>query len=475
MCRTRRGLQQLLCIILLFLLIGGEQNAAAFSCGRQRAGDLFYGEENIAAFSYKKQNAGDSFCREQNTSNALQAEETQPTFDLHAAGAVLIDGYTGRILYEKEASKVLPMASTTKIMTCIVALEQGDLEGFVEISPYAASMPDVQLNIQTGEQYRLEDLLFSLMLESHNDSAVAVAEQIGMVSLQQKENWVENLQTKWELKAWQVLQTAISKRASERSFEESKALVAVFSELMNQKAKEIGCEKTCFLTPNGLDAEQSVTTEKGAEIQKHSTTAAELAQIMRYCLSGSEYAARFREITQTRSAAFTDKEGKRSFSCSNYNRYLDLKEGAISGKTGFTSKAGYCYVGAVEQNGVYLIAALLACGWPPSKNWKWQDMNTLIDYGLEQYSCHLIRTITNPPSGYQIAVKTAEQKTEVLQKWKTEVAFEPFSILMRAGEELQESWYWDYRGTENGESVGAYQMRIGNTLCKSFAIRVCPE
>ena len=92
--------------------------------------------------------------------------------DLYARSAVLMDADTGRILFEKNGGEQLPMASTTKIMTLLVTLENADLEGEVAVSSYAASMPDVQLNIREGERYRLRDLCYSLMLESHNDTAV---------------------------------------------------------------------------------------------------------------------------------------------------------------------------------------------------------------------------------------------------------------------------------------------------------------
>ena len=104
--------------------------------------------------------------------------ETDP-LNLNSHAAVLLDGDTGRILYGKNEKKVLPMASTTKIMTCILALENSGLDTEVEISDRAASMPEVKLHVRKGERYRLEDLLYSLMLESHNDTAVAIAEAVG--------------------------------------------------------------------------------------------------------------------------------------------------------------------------------------------------------------------------------------------------------------------------------------------------------
>ena len=150
--------------------------------------------------------------------------------DLYARSAVLMDADTGRILFEKNGGEQLPMASTTKIMTLLVTLENADLEGEVAVSSYAASMPDVQLNIREGERYRLRDLCYSLMLESHNDTAVAIAEHVG-------------------------------------------GSVEGFASMMNQKARDLGCAHTYFITPNGLDAQDA----NGV----HSTTAADLAKIMR--------------------------------------------------------------------------------------------------------------------------------------------------------------------------------------------------
>ena len=135
---------------------------------------------------------------------------------LLAQSAVLIDGNTGRVLFGKNEDAVLPMASTTKIMTCILALENSAPDDIVKISDYAASMPDVQLNIREGETYRMEDLLYSLMLESHNDSAVAIAEYLG-------------------------------------------GSVERFADMMNQKARDIGCSNTYFVTPNGLDGTDKKT------------------------------------------------------------------------------------------------------------------------------------------------------------------------------------------------------------------------
>lgn len=283
-----------------------------------------------------------AFCILYSTGIVTLAEENSPSPpSLLSGAAVLMDGETGRVLYGKNEDTALPMASTTKIMTCILALENASLDEVVEVSDYAASMPDVQLNIRKGETYYLKDLLHSLMLESHNDSAVAIAEHVGG-----------------------------SKEA--------------FADMMNQKARDIGCTNTYFITPNGLDGTDETTGKV------HSTTAEDLAKIMRYCISQSPKKEDFLEITRAPSYTFSNIERTRSFSCINHNALLTTMEGALSGKTGFTNGAGYCYVGAVKKGEKTFIAALLACGWPPHKTYKWQDMRSLISYGNENFDYYEI-------------------------------------------------------------------------------------
>lgn len=267
---------------------------------------------------------------------AVESGGEEEQLQLYAQSAVLMDADSGRILYGKNPTEILPMASTTKIMTCILALEYGNTEELVEVSSYAASMPKVKLQVKAGEKYRLGDLLYSLMLESHNDSAVVIAEAVG--------GSVEN-----------------------------------FAAMMNQKARDIGCYDTYFITPNGLDAKVNDTG------RVHSTTAVDLARIMAYCLTDSSERERFLEITRTQGYDFTNADGTRSFHCNNHNAFLGMMKEALSGKTGFTNNAGYCYVGAVESEGRIFTVALLACGWPNNRSYKWSDMKKLALYGMERY------------------------------------------------------------------------------------------
>ena len=250
--------------------------------------------------------------------------------ELHALSAVLMDGDSGRVLYEKDGKTPLANASTTKVLTCIVALESSPGDDYVQVSRNAASQPEVRLGLQKGEQYYLEDLLYSLMLKSHNDTAVAIAEHCG-------------------------------------------GTVEGFARMLNRKAKQIGCKDTYFITPNGLDAQD----ENG----KHHTTAEDLALIMRYAIKNKT----FLHISQTRDYTFSEITGKRTFSVHNANALLDMMDGVLAGKTGYTSQAGYCYVCAWEEEGKTFVVSLLGCGWPNHKTYKWSDTKKLLSYGAYNY------------------------------------------------------------------------------------------
>lgn len=317
-----------------------------------------------------------------------RAQETRDEItasQLYAQSAVLMDADSGRILFAKNGQEERAMASTTKIMTCILALENGDLSEEITVSAEAASQPAVRLGMREGQRFRLNDLLYSLMLESHNDSAVAVAECVG-------------------------------------------GTVEGFAAMMNRKAMELGCSDTYFITPNGLDAED--------ETGKHHTTAADLARIMKCCIMDSEKKDAFLEITRTESYQFSDCDGSGSYSCSNHNSFLHMMEGALSGKTGFTADAGYCYVGALRRDDRTFIVALLACGWPNNKGYKWSDTRKLMDYALENYQYR--------------EFGTEEETVSVVVENGTAGGFpgadgvqigasaetEPFRVLLKSGEEI---------------------------------------
>lgn len=269
---------------------------------------------------------------------------TSSLSNLYAKYALLMDASNRRVLFEKSGYEQVPMASTTKIMTLLVTLENANLDDVVTVSGYAASMPDVQLNIRKGEQYRLGDLVYSLMLESHNDTAVAIAEHVG-------------------------------------------GTVEGFAAMMNEKAAELGAENTHFVTPNGLDAEG------------HYTTAYDLGLISSYAIENDE----FLKIIQTPSYTFHEQNGGRSFTVNNKDRFLTSYKGAIGIKTGFTGNAGYCFVGAVKRNKKKLVSVVLACGWPPNKSYKWKDTTRLMDYGMQNYTR---KKVLRPDTRFQLVPVT---------------------------------------------------------------------
>ena len=248
----------------------------------------------------------------------------EENLSMYSGSYALTDARTNRVLTGKKETTPMANASTTKILTCIVTLEQCSLAEQVTISKNAVNQPKVRLGMKVGEVYSLEELVYALMLESYNDCAVAIAEHVG---------------------------------GSEEGF----------AKLLNEKALEIGCKDTYFITPNGLDEED--------EIGFHHTTAEDLCKIMAYCVWESPQKDLFLEITQTRNY--------KSFV--NRNSFLDQMEGVLSGKTGYTSKAGYCYVAAFEREGERYCIALLACGWPNNKTYKWKDAKVLLNHGLENY------------------------------------------------------------------------------------------
>lgn len=255
------------------------------------------------------------------------AATSSPGPRLYASAACVMDAGSGRILYGKNEAAPLPMASTTKIMTCILALENGNMEDPVTFSAKAASMPKVRLGAGKGRTFLLGDLLYSLMLESHNDTAVAIAEHIG--------DSVEG-----------------------------------FAAMMNAKAAELGMSQTNFVTPNGLDAEG------------HASTPADMCRLASYACTNQT----FLELIRTPARTIRETSGKGSFSLTNHDAFLTSYKGAIGIKTGFTNKAGYCFVGAAQRNGLTLVSCVLGSGWPPNKSYKWADTKALMNLGFENFS-----------------------------------------------------------------------------------------
>ena len=259
---------------------------------------------------------------------------------LNAKAAVIMDAESGKVLYGKSKDQKMPNASTTKILTCLYILEHCDIDQMAKVSKNASMQPKVRLGVREGESYKVKDLLYGLMLESYNDCAVVLAEYAA-------------------------------------------GSVEKFEKRVNQMAAKLGASNTHFVTPNGLDG-----TDKDG---RHETTAQDLAKIMARCIKNQQLL----EITQAKQHTFTDGSGKRTFTCNNHNALLSTMQGAISGKTGYTSKAGYCYVGAIKQKNMTMTVSVLASGWPPHKTYKWNDVRKLVQYVTDNYEKREIIADTN--------------------------------------------------------------------------------
>lgn len=221
--------------------------------------------------------------------------------DVSAQAAVVIDIDNGRVYYEKNADTVLPMASTTKIMTALVVLESGlDLDEYFTVDSNAIMVEGSSMGLQKGDRVTLRTLCYGMLLSSGNDAANAAAVRVG-------------------------------------------GSIEGFCRLMNERAKEMGLVNTSFQTPSGLDDE------------KHHTTAKELATVTWYAMKNDDFKNICNRVTA--SVEFGNPPYKRTLY--NHNRLLRTYEGTIGVKTGFTKKSGRCLVSAAERNGVGLICVTL--------------------------------------------------------------------------------------------------------------------
>lgn len=225
-------------------------------------------------------------------------EHREEGFSVSARSAVLYQPETDAFLFLKNADERLPMASTTKIMTALLALERCDMGERVEIDDSAIGTEGSSAYLKSGDILTMEELIYALLLQSANDAAVAIACHIG-------------------------------------------GDVEGFANLMNKKACELGLTATHFDNPHGLDGEE------------HYTTARELALIASAALKNED----FKEIVSTYKKSFHTEERSRTYV--NHNKLLHLYDGCIGVKTGFTKRSGRCLVGAAEKDGLTFISVTL--------------------------------------------------------------------------------------------------------------------
>ena len=242
--------------------------------------------------------------------------------DIGAQSAILIDAKSKRVLASYNPHIKLPIASTTKIMTALIALENAKLTDKIIIDNNSVGIEGSSIYLEINEAITLEDLLYGLLLRSGNDSAIAIANYIG-------------------------------------------GDVESFSDMMNNKAMEIGAENTNFMNPHGLHD------------GRHYSTAYDLALITSEAMKIND----FKQIVSTKTWK-TDRNKNKIFY--NKNKTLWEYEGGDGVKTGYTTKSGRCLVTSATRDGTQLIAVVLNDG-----NW-FKDCYTLMDYGFENFTTYVI-------------------------------------------------------------------------------------
>lgn len=251
--------------------------------------------------------------------------------ETNSRACVVIDRNTNTILYGKNENTVRKMASTTKIMTATIIIENCNLDETIEISKKAAGTGGSRLGLKTRDKITIKDLLYGLMLCSGNDAAVALAEHAG-------------------------------------------GSIQGFAELMNTKAKEIGLSNTNFETPHGLDAD------------KHYTTAYELAILSNYALNNKTFA----QIVGTKDYTITINGYPKKLS--NTNELLGSLNGVYGIKTGFTNGANRCLVTACKRNSLDIICVVLGAD---TKKFRTSDSIKLINYTFDNFELVNIKDLIN--------------------------------------------------------------------------------
>lgn len=241
--------------------------------------------------------------------------------NINSRSAIVFDRNSKEVIYGKDENTKKKMASTTKIMTCIVVLEKGELTDTVIVSKNAAGTGGSRVGLKTGDKATVQDLLYGLMLCSGNDAAVALAEHVG-------------------------------------------GSVEGFAELMNAKAKELNLSNTNFVTPHGLDNEN------------HYTTAYELAIMADYGLKNKT----FRSIVGTKNITININGKPRNLN--NTNELLGSVSGVYGVKTGFTNGANRCLVSSCKRDNLDIITVVLGAD---TKKFRTQDSLKLINYAMNNY------------------------------------------------------------------------------------------
>ena len=266
---------------------------------------------------------------EENIKEKIETVANTQELELDSRIALIYDRASGRILYEKNGKKQTPMASTTKIMTAIVVLENANLKDIVTIDSKAAGIGGSRLGLKKNDKITVNDLLYGLMLRSGNDAAVALAIYVG-------------------------------------------GSIEGFADMMNKKAKELGLTNSHFIVPHGLDNDG------------HYTTAYELAKMADYALNIDK----FKQIVSTQNTTIYINGYAKSIN--NTNKLLGSVSGVYGVKTGFTNGAGRCLVTACKRENLDIITVIIGANTTKQRT---TDSIKLIQYANKQFEIANIKEI----------------------------------------------------------------------------------
>lgn len=260
-----------------------------------------------------------------------QINADEASVNVSAVNGVLMELDSGRVLYEKEAHEKKRIASITKIMTAILAVESGKLDEMVTVSDRAFGTEGSSLYLKRGQKMKLEDLVYGLMLRSGNDAAVAIAEHVG-------------------------------------------GSLEGFVYLMNQKAEEIGMKNSSFTNPHGLD-----------NTKNHYSTAYDMALLTRYAMNNET----FKNISATKEHHAPNPNETWDYEWGNKNKMLKLYKYSTGGKTGYTKLAKRTLVSTAEKDGMALVVVTLNAGDD------WNDHMALFDRAFADYTMTTILAVGN--------------------------------------------------------------------------------
>ncbi len=322
--------------------------------------------------------------------------------EISSKAAVVVNAATGEVIYSQNADKKLPMASTTKIMTALLLCEMADLSEIVTTTKEMVTVEGSSMGLLEGDKVSYKALLYGMLLPSGNDAATTTAISLG-------------------------------------------GSLEAFALLMNKKAAELSMDNTNFVTPSGLDDEN------------HYSTAEDMAKLAVYAMKNPI----FREAAGTKSITVEFGNPPYSRRLYGHNKILDIYDGGIGIKTGYTSKSGRCLVSAASRNGVEVIAVTLG------DSSTWSHHTQLLNYGFSKINSV---TFSYPQSAAKLRIISGETT-------ECQLTSEDFTVGLTPEEQERVEYKisipdFCYAPVSLGDVVGRIDYYIDSRLLKSLPVTV---